>query len=59
MSTLIPYFVLAFLNAQPAEVTSWLVPQENIVCYQAKDKGVCFPYNDEGTHLVLLLNDQE
>lgn len=59
MSTLIPLFVLAFLNAPADEVKSWLVPQENLICWQTVERGLCLPYNDEGTHLVILLNEEE
>jgi hypothetical protein len=59
MITSIPLFVLAFLQAQPSEVSSWLVPQENLICWQAPDKGLCLPYTDEGTHLIIHLNGVE
>lgn len=58
ITTLIPAFVLAALgNPAPTEVKSWLVPQENIVCWQTVERGVCLAYNDEGTHLAIVLND--
>lgn len=59
MTTAIPLFVLAFLNAPADNVSSWLVPQENLICWQAPDKGLCLPYTDEGTHLIVHLNGVE
>lgn len=57
-TTLIPLFVLAFLSAPPERVTSWLVPQENVICYYADNShGVCLPYRDDGTHLTISLNE--
>jgi hypothetical protein len=57
--TSVPLFVLAFLNCQPSEVKSWLVPQENLICWQAPTHGLCLPYTDEGTHLIVHLNSEE
>jgi hypothetical protein len=72
VSTAIPLFVLAFLQSPadnvnvvngPAlterDISSWLVPQENLICWQAPDKGLCLPYTDEGTHLIVHLNGVE
>lgn len=68
MLTVVPSFILAFLGAtSPGDVQSWLVPQENLICYQTmpsttatkatKERGVCLPYTDEGTHLIVHLNE--
>lgn len=55
----IPSFVLAFLGGvSPGDVTSWLVPQENLICWQTPAKGLCLPYSDEGTHLIVHLNKE-
>ena len=57
---MIPAFIIALLGTpSPSEITSYLVPQENLVCYVTAQRGHCFAYDDEGTHLRITLNNQE
>lgn len=57
MTTSIPLFILAMLGQpNPAEVRTYMDVQENIICWSARAREVCFGYADEGTHLAVRLN---
>ena len=57
MTTFIPLIVLGLLGQpEPAEVRTVIHAAENVICWQAQGKEVCYDYADEGTHLAIVLN---